>query len=74
MSFVALRHAGSSRARERAHVPTGRQILKHWTTRKVPECCLLRTKLRLAITHFKFTEEKNCWYIIKTDSISNATL
>ena len=49
MSFVALRHAGSSRARERAHVPTGRQILKHWTTRKVPECCLLRTKLRLLL-------------------------
>ena len=35
--LVALQHVGSSRTRDRTHVPcTGRQILNHWATREVP--------------------------------------
>ena len=37
MGSVALQHVGSSQTRNQTHVPcTGRQILNHWTTRKVP--------------------------------------
>ena len=37
MDLVALWHVGSSWIRYRTHVPCiGRQILNHWTTRKVP--------------------------------------
>ena len=35
--LVALQHVGSSQTRNLTHVPcVGRQILRHWTTRKVP--------------------------------------
>ena len=38
--LVALRHVGSSRARDRTHVPCiGRQILYHCATREVPDLC-----------------------------------
>ena len=41
--LAALQHVGSSYIRDQTHVPcTGRQILNHWTTRKVPMLCLLR--------------------------------
>ena len=37
MGLVAPRHVKSSWTRDQTHVPcTGRQILNHWTTRKVP--------------------------------------
>ena len=37
MGLVALWHVGSSRTRDRTHVPCiGRWILNHWTTREVP--------------------------------------
>ena len=37
MGLVAPRHVGSSRTRDRTHVPCiGRSILNHWTTREVP--------------------------------------
>ena len=37
--LVAPRHVGSSRIRDRTHVPwTGRWILNHWTTREIPGC------------------------------------
>ena len=38
--LVALRHVGSSQARDRTHVPCiGRQILYHCATREVPDLC-----------------------------------
>lgn len=33
---------------------------------------VLRTKLTFAIIDLKITKEEYCWYIIKTDFISNA--
>ena len=37
MGWATSRHVGSSRTRDRTHVPcTGRQILNHWATREVP--------------------------------------
>ena len=38
MGLVALRHVGSSRTRDRTHVPgIGRRILNHCAAREVPE-------------------------------------
>ena len=35
--LIALHHVGSSRTRDRTHVPCiGRWILNHWTTREAP--------------------------------------
>ena len=41
MVLVAPRHVESSQPRDRTPVPcTGRWILDHWTTRRVPRVCL----------------------------------
>ena len=50
MGLVAPRHVSSSRTRNQTHILCiGRQILNHWTTRKVPGhhlliCCCMHAK------------------------------
>ena len=43
MGLVALQHVKFSQTRDRTHVPMGRRILNHWTTRDLHNCFLLRT-------------------------------
>ena len=66
---VAPGHVGSSRTRDRTHIPhTGRQILHHWTTREVPDCSFLEhfISLNLAGNAYKI--------YLRPEALENGTI
>ena len=73
LGLTALWHVGSSWTRDRIHVPhTGRQILNHWTNKKVPLKLLCGNFMILSSKKKKATQPKS--YVLFGDVTEDCSL